>query len=249
MESNPVFSFGKNHLGLIAISIVLLSVATFMRGGFTLGAFSFNKAESAEQGLTYEQAKEQAQKIVAEKYAGIGSNTEAQSQLTQQQLAEVDPNYGEGAVLGTSVDSQGNIDVDNLLSSQTMQALQIFTYETQDRLQLNYYGTQVSEIENKNGALLLFSALSSREQSSLQRAASGYKTIAAELQAMQVPTQFEQYHRMKLVYYSSLATMAESMASEGPGEQAATAASLFFALNEKIANLGAQLETELGVML
>lgn len=248
MEPIAAGSFGKSHIKLIALSILLLVAATFMRGGFTLGAFGFSSAESAPEKMTYEQAQAQARQMVEEKYASMPAGGQSPEQL-QNQLAEIDPNYGQGEVLGTSVTSEGNIDVESLMSSDVLKSVDIKTYTTDNRLELNGYGSQVRAIENQHGAVVLMGALSTRENSALMQANRGYKNIISDLQTISVPEQFEEYHRMKLIYYSALASMAESMASEGPSEQAATATSLFFSLNDKIDTLGSQLESQYGVLL
>ncbi len=248
MEPIAAGSFGKSHIKLIALSILLLVAATFMRGGFTLGAFGFSSAESAPEKMTYEQAQAKAKQMIEEKYSALPAGGQDPEQL-QQQLAEVDPNYGQGAVLGTSVTSDGNIDVESLMGSDALKAVDVKTYSTDNKLELNAYGSQIRAIENKHGAFVLMGALSTREKSALAQASTGYKNIISDLQSLAVPEQFEEYHRMKLIYYSALVSMAESMASEGPNEQAATATSLFFSLNDKIDTLGSQLESQYGVLL
>lgn len=247
MEPIPAASFGKSHIKLIAVSIILLVTATFMRGGFTLGKFGFSKAESAPNKLTLAEAKAQAHQIVAEKYGDDNSSSLAEK--SQAQLAEIDPNFGQGSVLGASIGVDGNIDISSVLNSDAISSAKINVYQTENKLQLNGYGTQLHAIEEKFGAVILLGALTTRDQASLQQAQSGYKNIISALQEMQVPAQFEEYHRMKLVYYSSLVSMADSMASEGPSEQAATATTLFFSLNEKLETLRSQLESQYGVLL
>lgn len=248
MEPIPAVSFGKSHLKLIGASILLLIAALFMRGGFTLGSFGLSQADSAPKRITLAEAQAQAHQIVMEQSGGVADGA-ALAEKTQEQLAEIDPNFGGGAVLGASVGDDGNLNVDELLNSSAIKSAQINIYQTQDPLQFTAYSSQVHDLENKYGAIILMTALSTRDQASLQKAQAGYKSIIAGLQAMQVPSQFEEFHRIKLVYYSALATMAESMASEGPNEQAATATSLFFSLNDKLESLSAQLASQYGVML
>jgi len=248
MEPIPLASFGKSHVKLIAVSVILLIAASFMRGGLKLGSFGFSSAQSAPEGLTLEEAKVQARQIVAERH-GLDSDSAAMAEQAQAQLAEIDPTYGDGSVLGSSIGTDGNIDTDSILNSDAVNSIQINTYQTDDRLQLNFYASQVHAVESHYGAIALLGALGTREQSSLLAAQAGYKNIISELQGIKVPSQFSQYHKMKLVYYSALASMADSMASEGPNEQAATAASLFFSLNDKIDALRPQLESQYGVIL
>ena len=241
-------SFGKSHLKLIAVSVILLIAATFMRGGLKLSSFSFSTAKSAPQGMTLEEAKAKARQIVAERH-GSAVDQSVLAEQTQDQLAEIDASYGGGEVLGAATASEGNMDADSVLNSEAVNSIQINTYQTSDKLRLNSYASQVHAVEGKYGAVVLLGALGSREQSGLQAARAGYKNIISSLQALLVPSQFSEYHKMKLVYYSALASMADSMASEGPNEQAAAAASLFFSLTDKIDALGTQLETQYGVIL
>jgi hypothetical protein len=247
MEPIPAASFGKSHIALIGVSIVLLVAATFMSGGLKLSSFSFSSAQSAPKGLTLAEAQAQAHQIIAERNGtGTGDSTALAAQ-NQEQLAEVDPSYGKGSVLGASTDSSA--DVDQVLNSDAIASLPISSYQTSDPLQFNGYARSVHAVESKYGADVLLGALTTRDQASLQAAAAAYKNIIAGLLEVKVPSQFIEYHRMKLVYYSALAGMASSMATDGADDQTAAAASLFFTLNDKLQALQTQLESQYEVIL
>jgi hypothetical protein len=248
MEPIPAASFGKSHISLIAVSIVLLVAASFMRGGLKLGSFGFSSAKSAPKPLTYEEIKAMAHDKVAQNNAAAADSSASDAQ-TQAQLAEVDPTYGTGSVLGASIGPASDADVDQVMNSGLISSLPISTYQTTDALQFNAYASAVHAVENKYGGEALIGALTTRDQASLQSATSSYKNIITGLMAVKVPTQFLEYHRMKLVYYSSLAQIASSMSGDGNNDTAASAASLFFSMNDKILALQSRLESQYEVIL
>lgn len=252
MESIPATSFGRSHIKLIAVSVVLLTTALFMRGGFTLGSFGFSSSEAAPKPMTLLEAQAKAHEIVAAQNAANGtSDSAAADAQTQSDLAQLDPSFGTGSVLGasTGVGADTSVNADDVLNSDVVTSLPITTITTNDPLDFNTYAIQVHAIESKYGANIIIGALSGRDEASLQSAANNYKGIVSEFRVMKVPTQFLEYHRMKLVYYSALAQMATSMSASGPDDTASSAASLFFSLNDRIKTLKNQLMTQYEVVL
>lgn len=253
MEPIPAASFGKSHIKLIAVSIILLVAASFMRGGLKLSSFGAASAESAPKPITLEEAQAKAHAIVAAQATADGDDSAAAAQQTKEQLAELDPNLADelagGSVLGASTGVDPTVDADQVLNSDTVTSLPITSYVTSDSLDFNTYATQIHRVESKYGANVIIGALSGRDEASLQGAANNYKGIVAELRTMRVPSQFLEYHRMKLVYYAALAQMASSMTADGPDDSAASAASLFFSLNDKIKSMRTQLNSQYEVIL
>jgi hypothetical protein len=247
MESDSGTSFARGHIKLIVLSVVALTAALFMRGGFTLGAFNFGHAKADKPGMTYEQALAQARQILAQQGGAQGS---ADSSQTQSQLAELDPTMSApGQVLGASTGLDTSVDPDEVLNSDVVTSLPLNIYQTNDRYDWNDYALQLHQIESEYGTNFAIGALSGRDPQSLESSAQTYKAVVAELRNLKVPSQFENYHRMKIVYYTSLAQMALSMSPNGPDDNAISAASLFYSLGDKIKTARVQLSAQYGVVL
>jgi hypothetical protein len=192
--------FHYGHVGVIALCAVVLMFLTFMKSGFKLP----QKAQPVKQ-YTYEQAKAEALAEVT------GSTNPVIPEEDQSQFAMLDPNSHQGAVLGASVGTEDPIlpDMEIELTDEVLSQIGInIINETTPQL-VAQYKENFSLIEMQGNADLILLELGSEDKEVLKEAPEQIQNLIIDLVQMEVPSELAKYHRVNLLYYAALKSLAE----------------------------------------
>lgn len=245
------YGFTAGHFGLIALCLALLLTFSVVKGNLSWSSLvnvvhSIQAAAPEPHVMTYDEAAQVAANQAPA--ASATDDSQALQQAQQQQLAQVDPSLGDsGQVLGASTDALPSID--QMFTEQKLSAIQLSLIQNATPTQRQQYATQVKFVESYYGTGTLLSALTTQDKDQLTQAEQGYANIITELGQIKVPTEFEQYHKLKMIYYSTLMAMANSMAGNDPNADMSTAGTIFFGLNDKLNTMAADLSSRYGVSL
>jgi hypothetical protein len=242
-NQNPAAGLGftAGHFGLIAGCITLILIFSFVKGDLTLAKLKnlpVLQARSESQPLTYEQARAQAE-------AAYSSNFTADD-LTEQQLAEIDPTLDAGQVLGASTEPIPSIE--ELFDQQTMDRIPVRVSTDNSSVALQRYAEKLRFLETYYGTPVLLEAVSTQDAELLKKAAPAYLSLVTELKAVDVPSVFVEFHKTKIIYYASLVELTQSMSSAN-GEDVGLSGALFFGLTDKLNSMQSELSNRYGVSL
>ncbi len=235
--------FTSAHFLLIAACLVLLLGFSVVKGSLTwqtlINLNPLHAAAETSKVLTYDQIKAQVDATYQASYTA--------DDKTKEQLAEVDPTYGIGEVLGASTDTTIP-NADDVLKPEQVSTIKVKTYATDNPKDWQDYSDKLKFVEDYYGASDLLQAFTTQDTEALKKAEPIYLSLIGELKAMPVPSQFEQYQQYKIMYYASLVDMARSYTSTDPSA-GSSAGLLFFSLQDKVSNLQAQLSQQYGLSL
>ena len=191
------------HIGLIAFVAFGLIFFTLLKGDFKLSPL-ISKASNANKSLTYEQAKQDAIKKFGQPQGSINEEL-------SKQLASINPSSENGKVLGESI-GLTPVPADKLFTKSLLDQIDVATTTSNDLPTITEYNTNLLHIEAANNVLALYSALNSSDVTEMKNAGLQALTVVAQLKGMVVPTNVLEYHKYKILYYTTFSQLAETLA-------------------------------------
>ncbi len=195
-----------------------------MKNGWSLSAVTARADAAKGEVASYEDVK---QKIMAENSGDDAASEEASTD----KLSLLDPADKAGKVLGDSIGftiaEPGEIATD-----PRFQNIQVLTTSGMQKSDVERYAFDVLQIESENNGLLLLAYLNTEDPVALEQARLSASAIATLLQEIYVPSQLAAYHKMKVIYYTSLEQIARNFAKVESTETLQQATSdMFSAIN------------------
>lgn len=240
--------FTSGHFITIATTLAILLVFGIVKGDVTLTKLSrLNFLQAQEQPsrvLTYEEVKAQ---VDAEMNAQVQTDLAAAQAAQEEQLAMVDPGRDIGQVLGASTDAIPA--ANELLTNENINKISVKTKAAGDPVSVRAYADQINFLENYYQTINILTVISNQEPSLANEAAQQATNMISELSGIEVPLPAANFHRTKILYYSTLASMARNISNPSSTEDAATAGVLFFGVMDRIQQQAAQLNAQYGVSL
>ncbi len=239
--------FAKGHYGMIAFTVAAVVMLSFIQGPLTLEnlfKFQFTQAD-LEQDI--EMSVQEAILKAESEVPGVSyESNEKVAEFKREQLSLLDPSFGEGSVLGLSTEAQASID--HILSNETVNQIPINAVPDSEK-SLEEYVSKSKVIESYYGSLELLGILSTQDRAAVAKTLPYYQSIIGELQQLPVPQTLSRYHRVKLLYYTTIMTMASNVAGDANTEDRSAAGILFFEIGNELETLKLQLGQQLGVAL
>ncbi len=230
-------SLHLGHLGLILFCALLLTGITFMKGGFKL---SFNKNTDTQiTKYTLEQAR---QEVAGENGSVVNGDD------TLSQLALIDPDLGQGSVLGASTEDLGMFPpAEEIFTSETLSVIKVKLLPDTNIESVKRYAQDIISVESQGGVLELISSINSSDPRILQSAPEKAAQIVAMLAQVKVPGELEEYHKLKMIYYIALGDVAANL--DGTSENGAfdAAATGLFSLIDKLERIKLDVANKYGV--
>ncbi len=231
------------HLALIALCAVLLVGVTFMKNGFTLHV---KAGEEKKVKVTKAEIERQVAMEMNQNYQTGGDN---QDEIAK--LAIVDPNFSEGLVAGTSTASQ----IEGLPSAsdipdEVLNAIKVLILDgPTNATTVMEYANQVVLVESTHNAMGLLIAVSGEDVEAAKAARPELDALILDLAKVPVPSQIQNYHKLKLMYYESLIQWANNSAQEPGAVNIETLSSGLLALTDKLSLTEREIEEAYGVTL
>jgi len=243
------FGFTAGHFMLIAACIVALLGFAFLRGDVTWAKLTSNlpllHAASTQPLVTYDQALAQAKQQL-----GMDNALPAQSGVVANQqksdVALLDASSTAGSVLGASTEPLPS--VDELFTQEKLDAINVNSTPVTNQQTVQDYFNNITVVEINYNAPVLLSAFAAQNSDVLSKTHDAYLQMIADLRGIPVPAGLVTYHKMKLVYYSTLASLADSMSSGDSGRSdSILAGNLYFELSGKVDQMETQLKAQYGI--
>lgn len=217
------------HLGVIAIASAVLILFSMMQNGFRFGRASAENEPGAGTALSYEQIRD---KVAA---AHASQTQQDDNSSLSGQLALIDPSLNQAAVLGATTDiSQAIAGVDEVLTRDKLNLVQVKISEQSDEMVLRAYASNYSAALDGLDQQVLLGNLNSADTEALKATSNAALGIVARLHQVAVPRPLAEFHRLSIVYYGTVAVLAESFFTGGLNSGAGSASLIFFNLSNRL---------------
>ncbi len=167
------------------------------------------------------------------------------------QLAMLDPKFDEGSVLGTSSGTGESIftKAEDLLSPALLSAIPVNTTADSDQLTLEEYAFLLLKVETQYDSFGLMASLNSDDKTLLAGTAKTANEIVGNLKAMVVPKEFEEFHKIKLMYYGSIQKLGEIFTEQDTRTDLGSTTEIFFSVSEKLERMRNEIQTKHNILL
>ena len=231
------------HLGIVVSCAAFLLFITVMKSGFVL-PWNMEAQADAKPILTLEEAKRQA---VAKN--NIDQNFNSSSAQDNNQLALLDPNLNRSAVLGVSTEELQFPAAEEIFTKESLDAIKIKSAVATTKESVQKYAEQVLLIESYFDVSSLLTDINSDDITVLKQVPKKAKVLVANLGQVEVPTEVVEYHKLKMIYYTTLGRIADIFSGEEKQYDLQTASSALFSLMEKLDRIKNTIITAYGVEL
>lgn len=234
------FHFG--HLGAIALCAALLLGMTFMKNGFHL---NFNSAQNQSQRkiVTYEEAVTK----VAANYPQA-SEAESAGQM-EEQLALIDPSRETGSVLGASTGDELFPPAEEIFTQEALGKIKIKINPVSNKETLLKYAQQIASIEAYYNFAGMLSALNSEDKTQLATVPEAAKKLNSLMIQIEAPSEAEEYHKLKMIYYVILADIANNFAGKAASADLQSSSAGMFSIMDKLDRIKAEIQNKYQVEL
>jgi len=234
MQDTEAVQSGKEqihfgHLGIIFACAILLSGVMFMKNGFVLP--KLRPAPAAQ--YTYEQAH-------AEALAEAGGSEQNLGNDSQTQLAMLDPSLGEGRVAGASTGTLADMGIqpaEEIWPQASLDQIPLKLVKNASTEQMQSYKEQLDQVETYYDSTGIFSSLDSEDKALLESTATRAYTLGSALLAMDVPEQFSEYHKYKIISYMQIKALLDGQLGKNGAMDDKEASLQIFSLLDKITRL------------
>ncbi|GEM_PF-3385237 len=218
------------HLALVAFCAAALIALATMKNGFSIPeVFSTSVQVQAPVKITYEDMRHQ---VLAER----GSVDTIIQQKNQNQIALLDPTFGQARVLGAQTDQSPFPHAESIFTPELLSKITIKHSADTSPEAVESYVQQLLLAETNLHSLDIIASINSSDPKSQTFAQSQAKLLVAAFAQIPVPAGLEEYHRLKMVYYTIAAHLGDALGT-GKGEQVEGNSMLFFSLTDRIERL------------
>lgn len=239
------FHFG--HLGIILACAVLLVGVSFFKNGFNFKSAQKARADGNQQILTYDQAKAQVDATT-----GLEEKAAEQQldQDVQSKVALLDPGQGNGQVLGTSTDLSGMFPkAQDVFTPDVLSVIKIKQTNDDTKEAMQKYAEQVLNIESRLNSFQLLADLNSSDTKILSQINNKAKLVIQNLGQLSAPPGAGEFHRMKILYYTTLGNIGANLAGEKGVTDMDNGITLLFSVTERLEDLKQQIFANYQVQL
>jgi len=237
MPKRQQFNFA--HLAIVGVcSFVLLGISV-MKNGLP---FSFGKGQVAgvQSPMTYEQIKLQIEEEAARSLSESGDGNVGDLS------AILDPGEIEGEVAGLMTDIPS---FDELVRAEELSEIPLTIVEGNSRQAHQSYANEMIKADSNGNLLGIMSALSSGNEQTLKTSSMRAQQMTAYLSTVEVPEEFAEYHRLRMIFYSLLSQISEAYVNQNFTDSFVQNVQAIMSLSEKMDSIRVDLSERYGVVL
>lgn len=222
--------FTKGHMHLLLVAVAVFSVLMVSKSNINLRAVFVKADDTPVKMLTYDDVHNQ---VAAEVQAAEPADDPAANAVADQQLALLDRQLDSGEVLGDSIGIGTVPNAEQIFSREQLDLIPVNTQTTSQKT-VELYSDQLLNIESQDDATTLMGNLNSSDPSVLNKTKDKANLIIGKLKGLTVPDELADYHRYKMIYYQSLASMADSFAQNTLDTNFQNTSKIFFSVVSKL---------------
>ncbi len=231
--------FSLAHAQLIGVAVVIFAILVVTQTGVSIKGM-FASADSEKPMLTYESVRAE----VLAKNSGSSSQGEVDAENARQ-LAMLDLS-DDGEVLGVNSDFPS---ADQIFTPDVMSKIQIKHSALTGNEAIQKYADQVLYIESNTDVLALLSNMNSEDHGVIEKSQASTKEMIGALAQVPVPTGLEDFHRYKMMYYTTLRNIGDIWLGKLAETELQTQSTILFSLTEKIESIKATVQKNNSISL
>ncbi len=231
--------FTLAHAQLIAIAVVVFVILVATQSSLDIKAM-FAGASTPEKMLTYESVRTE---VLAEN--GSDSNQDEMNAENARQLAMLNLSDN-GEVLGVNSDFPS---AEELFSPEMMDKIAIKHSSLNGDAAIKKYADQILYVESAVDVLALLTNMNNEDHSAVEQSQNSAKSMIASMAAVPVPSGLEDYHRYKMMYYTTLINIGDIWLGKRDQSELQDQSKILFSLTEKIESIKASVLTKSSISL
>lgn len=235
--------FTSGHAHLLLVAVAIFGVLFFAKSNLSLRAL-FVKADDKVEMLTYEDARAQ---VIAARGGEVGENPEAEAEA-ERQIALLDRSLDNGQVLGEAVGLEVPV-ADQIFSQDALNKIPVKVITNSLPDDAERYSNRIAYIETSNDVLSLLANINSEDSTTIKKSQIQATRIVQMLGSIYVPQDFVEYHRYKIMYYTSLINIADIWMKNRPETDLKIQSELMFSVMNRIESLKKNLQDQYHITL
>ncbi|MBI3232413.1 MAG: hypothetical protein HYZ51_05070 [Candidatus Doudnabacteria bacterium] len=189
------------HLGAVVFCAVFLIAIAFLKGGYKVFQNQAGDKTQKAKTLTYQGAEAQSEKTLAEENKSVSSSNDLAGK-NYQQLSIIDPNFGQGEVLGLNtneaLETLGYPDPKEIFAQGILDSFPVKMVNDGSEQAIENYKFEIDSPEIQNSVVALLASLSQDNSTELE---TQRDEVLNALLAVEVPSPLVEYHKLNLLYY------------------------------------------------
>ncbi len=211
-----------------------------MKNGFHL---SVSANSGTAKYFTYDEVKNQ---VAAQGLPAPSNNLDN----TEAQLALIDPNRNEGAVLGAATEMEESFPLaEQIYTDAILNQIKVKTVFDNSPEAITRYAQSVAAVEAQYEAVNIIASINSDNAEELSKVPKQVEALNSGLAALEVPAELVEYHKLKLLYYATVSKLSEIFNGTDKNFDMQTASTAWFSLMERMGRISAEVYQKHNVIL
>lgn len=217
--------FTSGHVHLLLVAFALFGILIMAKTDINVKAL-FAKADDEQHMLTFEEVRAQALAVNSSTTDTTASDAEA-----EQQMALLDRSLDQGQVLGDDIGIGAIPSAEDLYSDDVLNTIPIQSVVPTSAKSVEEYSNRLAFIQNYYNTTEMFANLNGSSSELINKTIADTENVIASMDKIPVPSELVKYHRYKVLYYRTLASIGRAFngGEEDLGESSRT---LFSLMNE-----------------
>jgi hypothetical protein len=233
-------SIMNNRRALIAAGAIIMVSGVLGVLRFSAAPL-FSKADN--RSVTYEDVRASIEQ------AGVSSGDPRIDDI-RAQLALIDPTLNEEKVLGAVSDQILNYPkAEEIFPQSLLETIAIHKIDANDKASLELYATKILFTESNVDALAIYGGLNSTDPTALADATQQATQMVTELSSIEVPKPLWEYHRLKMMYYKTLANFGDIFSGITAEAEVENQGPILFSLTDRLERIRTEIANTYGVNL
>lgn len=233
--------FTSGHMHLLLVAVAVFAILMVVKSDVNLKTM-FANADDEQVMLTYDDVQNQT----AAEFGPV-ADTELTSE-EEEQYALLDRSLETGEVLGDATGIGTVPDAEQIFSRSQLDLINVNTQNTTAE-SIKKYSESLLSVESQNESVTLMANLNSSDSATLNKTKDQAYYVIQNLSALTVPSELADYHRYKMIYYQTLASMADSFAQNNLNTNFENTSKIFFSVTNKIEQTKAWVQDKYNVAL
>lgn len=232
------------HFGAILFCALFLVSLAWMKSGFHFVLRP--SVQTPVKMYTYDDAKAE---VLAENGSSASDFAGSSNSDQSNQIAMLDPSMSVGAVLGASTGTADSVipPASQYLTPELLNSITIKEIATSSFDSVRQYKEDVDSVENDDGLAGIMVDLTSQDKTVMKNLSAKINKLMTDLLLVSVPTDLVKFHKVKLLYYSSLKGMADGYAGVQGAPDPQDMGIEVFSLEDYLNNMKSSLLTTYGL--
>lgn len=231
------------HFATVGVCALALIALTFMKDGFSFKANKTNAEGQTNSEVSYEKIKAK----VESKYSG--ETKIAETETDEKTMATLNPLHGAGDILGAASDSPLIPSADTLFPQVSLDKIEVKVFPDSSNEAMRRYVRDIAVIEATYNTIDMVTILAGTDQATMSKLGEDAKKVVSELKVTPVPPPLVQYHKMRMMMFTTMGMLADANAGKSPEISKNDLAAAFLSLIDKTDQISGEIYSKYQIEL